>query len=156
MQNLNDVSFKIINKELFEKLNLTLEPATEGSAGFDVCACISEPITLNAGEQSLVPLGFAMHINNPNWAAILLPRSGMGAKNGIVLGNTVGLIDSDYQGEVMAMLWNRKLDGSFTIEPGMRIAQIIFTPVALPKFNIVTDFNEETSRGTGGFGSTGN
>ena len=155
MQNLNDVSFKITNKDLFKKLGLSLSPATIGSAGFDVSACIEEEITLAAGEQALVPLGFAMHINNPNWAALLLPRSGLGAKNGIILGNTIGLIDSDYQGEVMAMLWNRKQEGSFTVEPGMRIAQIIFTPIALPTFSIVDEFDENTERGTGGFGSTG-
>lgn len=127
--------------------------ATSGSAGLDLRACIAEPVTLPPGETQLVPTGLAIHIADPGYAALILPRSGLGHKHGIVLGNLVGLIDSDYQGQLMISTWNRGTE-PFTFNPMERLAQLVIVPVLQVGFNIVDEF-ETSSRGTGGFGSTG-
>jgi deoxyuridine 5'-triphosphate nucleotidohydrolase len=127
--------------------------ATDGSAGMDVRACIEASLTVNPGDTHLIPTGFAMHMHAPDMACMLLPRSGLGHKHGLVLGNLTGLIDSDYQGEVFVSLWNRSRSG-YTIEPGERIAQMVFVPVIKTDFRIVDDF-DESERGAGGFGHTG-
>ncbi|MEE8262953.1 MAG: dUTP diphosphatase [Gammaproteobacteria bacterium] len=127
--------------------------ATSGSAGMDVRACLDDPLTLGPGETALIPSGFAVHIADPQLAAVLLPRSGLGHKHGLVLGNLVGLIDSDYQGEVLVSCWNRG-KAPFTIHPGERIAQLVFVPMVRAAFEIVDTF-EESTRGAGGFGHTG-
>ena len=126
---------------------------TEGAAGLDLVACINGSLTLKPGDTQLIPTGIAIHIGEPGLAAILLPRSGLGHKHGIVLGNLVGLIDSDYQGQVFVSCWNRG-QATFTIEPGDRIAQMVFVPVVQAEFEIVQEF-EESRRGAGGFGHTG-
>jgi len=127
--------------------------ATGGSAGLDLRACLDEPLVLEPGQAQLIPTGLAIHLDDPGLAAMLLPRSGLGHKHGIVLGNLVGLIDSDYQGQVMVSTWNR---GShpFTIEPGERIAQMVIVPVVQVALEVVDGF-EESARGSGGFGSSG-
>ena len=127
--------------------------ATSGSAGLDLRACIAEPVALAPGETQLVPTGLAIHIADPGYAALILPRSGLGHKHGIVLGNLVGLIDSDYQGQLMISTWNRGTE-PFTFNPMERLAQLVIVPVLQVEFNIVNEF-ETSSRGTGGFGSTG-
>ena len=127
--------------------------ATTGSAGLDLRACLSAPLTLAANAWQLVPTGIAIYLNNPNYAALILPRSGFGHKHGIVLGNLVGLIDSDYQGQLMVSAWNRS-DVPFTIEPMERIAQLMIVPVVQAEFNVVQEF-PASSRGEGGYGSTG-
>ncbi len=127
--------------------------ATDGSAGVDLRACLKSAETLAPGDTLLIPSGIAIHIADPGYAAVVLPRSGLGHKHGIVLGNLVGLIDSDYQGEVFISCWNRG-STEFTIEPGERIAQLVFLPVARPQFALVETF-AESERGTGGFGHTG-
>jgi dUTP pyrophosphatase len=127
--------------------------ATGGSAGLDLRACLDAPITLEPGQTQLVPTGFAIHLEDPGLAAVLLPRSGLGHKHGIVLGNLVGLIDSDYQGQVMVSVWNRG-DHPFTIAPGERIAQMIIVPVVQVELEVVSEFNA-SARGAGGFGSSG-
>jgi len=124
-----------------------------GAAGLDLRACIEAPLTLQPGDSQLVPSGIAIHIGDPGYAALVLPRSGLGAKNGIVLGNLVGLIDSDYQGQVFVSLWNRG-QAAFTIQPMDRIAQMIVVPVQQVEWNVVDEF-AASSRGAGGFGSTG-
>ncbi|MGL9733943.1 MAG: dUTP diphosphatase [Symbiopectobacterium sp.] len=127
--------------------------ATAGSAGLDLRACIDEGIALVEEETILVPTGIAIHIADPSLAAVILPRSGLGHKHGVVLGNLVGLIDSDYQGQLMVSVWNRSQQ-AFTIEPGERLAQMVFVPVVQAEFNIVDDF-VGTERGEGGFGHSG-
>lgn len=127
--------------------------ATEGAAGLDVRAMLKEALVLAPGATALLPSGFALHIADPGLAAVLLPRSGLGHKHGIVLGNLVGLIDSDYQGEVLVSCWNRGHD-AFTVQPGERIAQLVLVPVVRAQFQVVTEFSA-SSRGGGGFGSTG-
>ncbi|HZX26773.1 MAG TPA: dUTP diphosphatase [Telluria sp.] len=127
--------------------------ATPGSAGLDLRACIDAAVTLQPGDTVLIPTGLAIHIADPGYAAMILPRSGMGHKNGIVLGNLVGLIDSDYQGQLMVSTWNRG-QKAFTLEPMERLAQLVIVPVLQVGFNIVDDF-EASERGAGGFGSTG-
>jgi dUTP pyrophosphatase len=127
--------------------------ATAGAAGLDLRACLEAPLTLEPGDSRLVPSGIAIHLADPGYAAIVLPRSGLGAKNGIVLGNLVGLIDSDYQGEVMVSLWNRGRS-AFTIQPLDRIAQLVVVPVVQVELDVVEEF-ASSSRGAGGFGSTG-
>ena len=127
--------------------------ATDGSAGIDLRACLNEPLLLNPGETQLIPTGLSLYIEDPGLAAMILPRSGLGHKHGIVLGNLVGLIDSDYQGELMVSCWNRGQD-SFTIDIGERLAQLVVVPVVQVDFDIVDSF-EKSERGEGGFGSTG-
>jgi dUTP pyrophosphatase len=127
--------------------------ATPGSAGLDLRACITDPITVAPGQTILIPTGLAIHIGEPGYCAMILPRSGMGHKNGIVLGNLVGLIDSDYQGQLMVSTWNRS-SKPFTLEPMERLAQLIIVPVLQVGFNIVDSF-DASERGAGGFGSTG-
>ena len=127
--------------------------ATAGAAGLDLRACIDVPLLLAPGDVQLIPSGLAIHIGDPAYAAIILPRSGLGAKHGIVLGNLVGLIDSDYQGELKVSLWNRG-NASFTIQPLDRIAQLVVIPVLQLRLNVVDEFTH-SERGTGGFGSTG-
>ena len=130
------------------------EYATPGSAGLDLRACLDAPLTLAPNAWQLVPTGLAIHLANPAYAALILPRSGLGHKHGIVLGNLVGLIDSDYQGQLMVSAWNRS-DVAFTMEPMERIAQLVIVPVVQAQFNLVTDFSAATERGAGGYGSTG-
>ncbi len=127
--------------------------ATSGSAGLDLRACIDEPMEIMPGETKLIPTGLAIHIADPGYAALILPRSGLGHKHGIVLGNLVGLIDSDYQGQLMVSTWNRGTD-AFTLNPMERLAQLVIVPVLQVSFNVVEEF-EESDRGAGGFGSTG-
>jgi len=127
--------------------------ATPGSAGLDLRACLEAPLTLAANAWQLVPTGIAIYLQNPGFAAMILPRSGLGHKHGIVLGNLVGLIDSDYQGQLMVSAWNRS-DVAFTIEPMERIAQLVIVPVVQAQFNVVTEFPASV-RGEGGYGSTG-
>lgn len=127
--------------------------ATSGSAGVDLRACIDEPLALEPGRTELIPTGIAIHIGDPGYAALILPRSGLGHKHGIVLGNLVGLIDSDYQGQVFVSCWNRGSD-RFVVEPGERIAQLVIVPVAQVDFEVVESFDAST-RGAGGFGSSG-
>ena len=127
--------------------------ATPGSAGLDLRACLEGPLTLAPNAWQLVPTGIAIYLSDPNFAAIILPRSGLGHKHGIVLGNLVGLIDSDYQGQLMVSAWNRS-PNAFTIEPMERIAQLVIVPVVQAEFNVVTEF-PASERGEGGYGSTG-
>ena len=127
--------------------------ATPGSAGLDLRACIEHPVTIEPGQTILVPTGLAIHIGDPAYAAMILPRSGMGHKNGIVLGNLVGLIDSDYQGQLMVSTWNRG-HAAFTLQPLDRLAQLVIVPVLQVGFNVVEEF-ASSERGAGGFGSTG-
>ncbi|SJZ80341.1 dUTP pyrophosphatase [Oceanospirillum multiglobuliferum] len=143
---------KILNPKIGTELPLP-SYATEGSAGMDLRACIDEAITIEPGQTVLVGTGLAIHIGDPKLAGIILPRSGLGHKHGIVLGNLVGLIDSDYQGELMISCWNRG-QTAFTLEPGERLAQYVLVPVVQAQLNIVTDF-EATDRGAGGFGHSG-
>jgi dUTP pyrophosphatase len=145
-----NIDVKILDARLRDQLPAY---ATSGSAGLDLRACISEPMVLKAGQTELVPSGIAIHLADPGLAAMVLPRSGMGHKHGIVLGNLVGLIDSDYQGQILVSLWNRGT-AAFTLNPLERIAQLVVVPVVQVGFNIVDDFAQST-RGTGGFGSTG-
>jgi dUTP pyrophosphatase len=141
---------KILDHRLHDQLP---QYATPGSAGLDLRACIAAPMTLKPGETNLVPSGIAIHIADSGYAALVLPRSGLGHKHGIVLGNLVGLIDSDYQGQIFVSVWNRG-HTEFTMQPMERIAQLIVVPVAQVEFNIVDEFSA-SSRGEGGFGSTG-
>jgi len=127
--------------------------ATAGAAGLDLRACLEAPLTLVPGDSQLVPSGIAIHLGDPGYAAIVLPRSGLGAKRGIVLGNLVGLIDSDYQGQIFISVWNRA-NAAFTIQPMDRIAQLVVVPVEQVEFNVVEEFGS-SHRGAGGFGSTG-
>jgi dUTP pyrophosphatase len=128
--------------------------ATAGSAGLDLRACLDAPLILAPNAWQLVPTGLAIHLADPGYAAMILPRSGLGHKHGIVLGNLVGLIDSDYQGQLMVSAWNRS-DVPFTIEPMERIAQMVIVPVVQARFNVVDDFASASERGAGGYGSTG-
>ena len=146
------IQLKILDARLGTSIPLP-SYVTSGSAGLDLRACLEDAITLQPGETTLIPTGFAMHIGDPSMAAVLLPRSGLGHKHGIVLGNLVGLIDSDYQGQVFVSCWNRG-HTAFTIEVGERIAQMVFVPVLQVAFEQVTAF-DETDRGEGGFGHTG-
>lgn len=146
------VDVKILDDRMGTTFPLPLY-ATEGSAGLDLRACLEEPLTLAPGASSLIRTGLAIHIADPAFAGLVLPRSGLGHKHGIVLGNLVGLIDSDYQGELMVSCWNRGQD-SFTIQPGERIAQYVLVPVVQAEFRLVDDFTK-SNRGAGGFGSSG-
>ncbi|HJW56250.1 MAG TPA: dUTP diphosphatase [Burkholderiaceae bacterium] len=144
------IDIKILDPRMKEQMPAY---ATIGSAGLDLRACIDAPLTIQPGETHLVPTGLAIHLANPGYAAMILPRSGMGHKHGIVLGNLVGLIDSDYQGQLMVSTWNRG-HAEFTLQPMERLAQLVIVPVLQVGFNIVTDF-DASERGAGGFGSTG-
>lgn len=144
------IDLKILDARLQDNLPAY---ATPGSAGLDLRACLDAPLTLAANAWQLVPTGIALYLNNPGYAALILPRSGLGHQHGIVLGNLVGLIDSDYQGQLMVSAWNRS-GVPFTIEPMDRIAQLVIVPVAQAQFNIVSDF-PASARGEGGYGSTG-
>lgn len=128
--------------------------ATAGSAGLDLHACIDGPLTLEPGQTQMVATGIAIHIENPSLAALILPRSGLGSKHGIVLGNLVGLIDSDYQGQLLIAAWNRG-QNTYTLQPFERLAQLVIVPVVQAQFHIVDDFVQATARGAGGYGSTG-
>ncbi len=146
---------KLDVKVMDERLrNMLPNYATAGSAGLDLRACLDAPLTLEPNAWQLVPTGMAIHLKDPNFAALILPRSGLGHKHGIVLGNLVGLIDSDYQGQLMVSAWNRS-DVAFTIEPMERIAQLVIVPVVQAQFNLVDEFDASTERGAGGYGSTG-
>ncbi len=146
------VQLKILDPRLNTEFALP-DFATDGSAGVDLRACVDGPLTLEPGTTTLIPSGMAIYIEDPSLAAIILPRSGLGHKHGIVLGNLVGLIDSDYQGQLFVSCWNRS-DKAFVIEPGARIAQMVFVPVVQTDFQIVEEF-VESERGVGGFGHTG-
>ncbi len=144
------IDLKVLDRRMAEQLPAY---ATTGSAGLDLRACLDEAITLAPGDTVLVPTGLAIHIGDAGLAAMILPRSGLGHKHGVVLGNLVGLIDSDYQGQLMVSVWNRGKD-VFTIQPMERIAQMVIVPVVQPTFRVVDDF-DASLRGEGGFGSTG-
>ncbi|MFZ5566228.1 MAG: dUTP diphosphatase [Pseudomonadota bacterium] len=145
------IDVKILDPRLADQLPTY---ATPGSAGLDLRACLSEALTLQPNAWQLIPTGMAIHLADPGYAALILPRSGLGHKHGIVLGNLVGLIDSDYQGQLMVSAWNRS-PTAFTIAPMERIAQLVIVPVVQAQFNIVNDFAAATERGAGGYGSTG-
>ncbi len=147
-----NVDIKILDRRLGDTVPMP-EYATTGSAGLDLRAMVSEPLTLQPGQTRLLPTGLAIHLADPGLAAMILPRSGLGHKHGIVLGNLVGLIDSDYQGELMVSCWNRG-DGAFTVAVGERIAQLVIVPVMQARFTVVSEF-AHTARGAGGFGHTG-
>ena len=144
------IDVRIIDSRMADQLPAY---ATSGSAGLDLRACLSEPLTLQPNAWQLVPTGIAIYLADPKFAALILPRSGLGHKHGIVLGNLVGLIDSDYQGQLMVSAWNRS-DVAFTIAPMERIAQLVIVPVVQAQFNVVSEF-PTSQRGEGGYGSTG-
>ena len=146
------IDVKIIDQRVLDDFGIP-SYQTDGSAGIDLKACIKETIDLAPGETELIPSGIAIHINDPNLAAVILPRSGLGHKHGLVLGNLVGLIDSDYQGQIFISCWNRG-NNSVLIEPGLRLAQMVFVPVEQVEFRIVEEF-DVSQRGEGGFGHTG-
>lgn len=149
---MNHLQVKILSDRIGNDIPLP-GYSTGGSAAMDLRACLDEPLKLGPGDTFLMPTGIAIHIEDPGYAALILPRSGLGHKHGIVLGNLVGLIDSDYQGELMVSTWNRGTT-TFMIEPGDRIAQLVVVPVQQTRFTIVDEFTS-TERGTGGFGSSG-
>lgn len=149
---MREIQLKVLDPRIGEAFPLP-HHATDGSAGVDLRACLDAPLTLEPGQTELIPTGIAIHIGDTGLAAVLLPRSGLGHKHGIVLGNLTGLIDSDYQGQVFVSCWNRGLE-RFTIEPGERIAQMVFIPVVQARFTLVEDF-EASARGEGGFGHSG-
>lgn len=146
------IELKILDQRLGHEFPLP-HYATDGSAGMDLRAMLEEPLVIEPGETHLIPTGIAIHIGDPGLASVLLPRSGLGHKKGIVLGNLVGLIDSDYQGQIFVSCWNRSAE-SFTVQVGERIAQIVFIPVVQAEFDIVQEF-DASHRGAGGFGHTG-
>ncbi|MDH3401885.1 MAG: dUTP diphosphatase [Chromatiales bacterium] len=149
---MQSIQLKILDPRLGAEFPVP-DYATSGSAGMDLRACLDKTLVLEPGQTELIPTGMAIHIDDPGLAAVLLPRSGLGHKHGIVLGNLTGLIDSDYQGQVFVSCWNRS-SHPFTIEPGDRIAQMVILPVVQARFEIVEEFSD-SKRGTGGFGSTG-
>ena len=149
---MQNIQLKILDPRLGDEFPLP-DYATAGSAGMDLRACLEKTLLLEPGQTELIPTGMAIHIDDPGLAAVLLPRSGLGHKHGIVLGNLTGLIDSDYQGQVFVSCWNRS-SHPFTIEPGDRIAQMVILPVVQARFDVVEEFTD-SNRGAGGFGSTG-
>ncbi|WP_286824112.1 MULTISPECIES: dUTP diphosphatase [unclassified Idiomarina] len=149
---MTQVEVKILDDRIGQSIPLP-EYATQGSAGMDLRACLDQPLTIEPGQTQLIGTGIAMYIGDPNYAATILPRSGLGHKHGLVLGNLVGLIDSDYQGELKVSCWNRSSQ-AYTIEPGDRIAQLVILPVVQAQMSIVKEFHE-TDRGEGGFGHSG-
>lgn len=149
------VQVKVLNPKIVEDAAFAMPTrATDGSAGIDLRACIDTPLTIKAGSTELVGTGLAVYIQDPDYAGMILPRSGLGHKHGIVLGNLVGLIDADYQGELMVSVWNRS-DTDFVLNPAERMAQYIVVPVARPEFEVVTEFSDTSARGAGGFGHSG-
>ncbi len=149
------VQVKVLNPKLLKDSAFSLPTrATDGSAGIDLRACIDEPLTIKAGTTHLISTGLAVYIADPSYAGMILPRSGLGHKHGIVLGNLVGLIDADYQGELMVSIWNRSSD-DFVLNPADRMAQYIVVPVARPDFEVVDEFSDTSARGAGGFGHSG-
>jgi len=148
----SNIQLKILDPRVGEDFPLP-EHATEGSAGVDLRACLDVDLVLKPGQTELVPTGIAIHIEDPGLAAMILPRSGLGHKHGIVLGNLVGLIDSDYQGQLFVSCWNRGSE-EFVLEPGLRLAQLVIVPVVQANFNVVDEFGA-SERGEGGFGHTG-
>jgi len=144
------IDLKVLDARMAEQIPAY---ATPGSAGLDLRACLDAPLVLEPGQTSLIPTGLAIHVDDPGLAALILPRSGLGHKHGIVLGNLVGLIDSDYQGQLMVSCWNRSA-ATFTVQPMERIAQLVIVPVVQATFRQVTEFGE-SERGGAGFGSTG-
>lgn len=149
------VQVKVLNPKIVEDAAFAMPTrATDGSAGIDLRACIDAPLTIKAGSTELVGTGLAVYIQDPDYAGMILPRSGLGHKHGIVLGNLVGLIDADYQGELMVSVWNRS-DTDFVLNPAERMAQYIIVPVARPEFEVVTEFSDTSARGAGGFGHSG-
>ncbi|MEM6512541.1 MAG: dUTP diphosphatase [Pseudomonadota bacterium] len=146
------IELKILDPRVGDSIPLP-HYATDGSAGLDMRACIDAPLTVNPGDTVLVPTGLAIHVGDPSLAAVLLPRSGLGHKHGLVLGNLTGLIDSDYQGQVFISCWNRGAK-AYEVQPGERIAQMVFVPVEQVQFSVVEEF-DATDRGDGGFGSSG-
>jgi dUTP pyrophosphatase len=149
---MNKIEVKILNKSFIDKFGLP-HYATDGSAGMDLRACLSEPLVVKSNHTELIPTGISMHIKDSSLAAVILPRSGLGHKHGLVLGNLVGLIDSDYQGQLFVSCWNRSKK-DYTIEVGNRIAQLVILPVVQVKLEVVDDFNL-SMRGEGGFGHSG-
>ena len=149
---MKNIQLKILDPKIGHQIPLP-EHATNGSAGVDLRACLDEPLTIRPGETHLIGTGIAIHIGNPDFAAMLLPRSGLGHKHGIVLGNLVGLIDSDYQGELKVSCWNRG-NTEFTVNPGERICQMVIVPVVQAEYDIVEEF-DASARGEGGFGHSG-
>jgi len=152
MSSLPRIPLRILDERIGREFPLP-EYATPGSAGVDLRACVDEPLTVQPGATELVPTGIALHLEDPGLAATILPRSGLGHKHGIVLGNLVGLIDSDYQGEILVSCWNRSTE-PFEIEPGLRLAQLVIVPVVQVEFDVVQEFSA-SRRGAGGFGHTG-
>jgi len=149
---MRSIELKILDERLGDSIDLP-HYATGGSAGLDMRACIDEPVTVEPGETALIPTGLAIHIGDPSLAAVLLPRSCLGHKHGLVLGNLTGLIDSDYQGQVFISCWNRG-SKSYEVQPAERIAQMVFVPVEQVRFSIVEEF-DDSGRGSGGFGHSG-
>ncbi len=146
-----ELDVKVLDARLADQLPAY---ATPGSAGLDLRACLDAPLELAPNAWQLVPTGLAIHLKDPGYAALILPRSGLGHKHGIVLGNLVGLIDSDYQGQLMVSAWNRS-DVAYTLQPMERLAQLVIVPVVQARFNVVAEFDAVTERGAGGYGSTG-
>ena len=152
---MKQVQVKILNPKIGNDDKFPLpHRATDGSAGIDLRACIDEPITIKAGESQLIGTGLAIYIQDPDYVGLIMPRSGLGHKHGIVLGNLTGVIDADYQGELMVSIWNRS-QTNYVLQPGEKMAQYLVVPITRPTFEIVAEFSDISVRGEGGFGSTG-
>lgn len=152
---MQQVQVKILNPKIGNDDKFPLpHRATDGSAGIDLRACIDEPITIKAGDSQLIGTGLAIYIQDPDYVGLIMPRSGLGHKHGIVLGNLTGVIDADYQGELMVSIWNRS-QTDYVLQPGEKMAQYLVVPVVRPTFEIVREFSDISVRGEGGFGSTG-
>ena len=152
---MKQVQVKILNPKIGNDDKFPLpHRATDGSAGIDLRACIDEPISIKAGESQLIGTGLAIYIQDPDYVGLIMPRSGLGHKHGIVLGNLTGVIDADYQGELMVSIWNRS-QTDFVLQPGEKMAQYLVVPITRPTFEIVAEFSDISVRGEGGFGSTG-
>ena len=152
---MKQVQVKILNPKIGNDDKFPLpHRATDGSAGIDLRACIDEPITIKAGESQLIGTGLAIYIQDPDYVGFIMPRSGLGHKHGIVLGNLTGVIDADYQGELMVSIWNRS-QTDYVLQPSEKMAQYLVVPIARPTFEIVGEFSDISVRGEGGFGSTG-
>ena len=152
---MKQVQVKILNPKIGNDDKFPLpHRATDGSAGIDLRACIDEPITIKAGESQLIGTGLAIYIQDPDYVGLIMPRSGLGHKHGIVLGNLTGVIDADYQGELMVSIWNRS-QTDYVLQPGEKMAQYLVVPITRPTFEIVAEFSDISVRGEGGFGSTG-